>query len=269
MWLRGTPILCYHAISGDGAAGRSEFTVAASSLDRQMRLLRRLGFRSFTLQELTRAYEHGEPVRNGVVLTFDDGYRDACTLAAPILRSHGFRGTLFVVTEYVGRDLRNDGVARFATWDEIRRVHDEGWEIGLHTATHADLGAGAVDNGTLARELLDAARVLEHQLGAPVWSVAYPWGRYTPAAVDAVVECGARTAVTVSRSLATRRSPRYALPRCPVRRNDNLLDFLSTVTTGYGPKSLVRLLRREDRWLRLRISATPEQTSEESAWWRP
>jgi len=259
IWLGGTPILCYHSISNHSSP-KSEFTVSASALDRQMRLLRWLGFQSLTLQELTRAYEHGEAVENGVVITFDDGYHDTYTQAAPILSAHGFTATVFVVTDYVGRRLRHG--AQFATWDELRRLRDAGWEIGLHSATHADLTA--VDNGKLDHEVLDAARVLEHRLGEPVWSMAYPWGKYTPAAIEAVMKCGARAAVTVSQSLANRRSPRYALPRCAVRRSDNLLDILGIATTGYSPKSLVRFLRQGYAGGK----ATTDHRVEEHAWWR-
>lgn len=264
MWGQAVSILCYHRIGNGSPAGTSEFTVAASAFDRQMRLLRQLGLRSYTLQELISAYEQGAPVNNAVVITFDDGYFDTWATAAPILHAHGFKGTVFAVTQYVGRTMRPGDARTFATWDELRALRDQGWEIGLHTATHADLGAA--DAVTLHREVLDASRVLQQQIGEPVWSVAYPWGRYSPAAIAAVVESGARAAVTVSRSLATRRSPRYALPRYAVRRGDTLLDFIHAVTIGYGPKSLIRFLRGKSWALPFGPSAAATSEMREE-WW--
>ena len=38
------------------------------------------------------------------VFTFDDGYRSVYDHACPLLREHGFKGTLFVVTDYCGSD---------------------------------------------------------------------------------------------------------------------------------------------------------------------
>ena len=267
MWGHAAPILCYHHIADDLSTRTSEFTVTAAALSTQIRVLRRLGFRSYTLRELTQAYEQELPVRDAIVLTFDDGYRDTYATAAPILEAHGFKGTVFAVTGYVGRRMQRGGAPTFASWDELRALRDRGWEIGLHTATHADLGTARA--GTLRHEVLAAARVLELELSEPVWSVAYPWGKYSPAAIDAVIECGARAAVTVSRSLATPASPRYALPRYAVRGGDTLLDFILAVATGYGPKSVVRFVRaRGTRLARGAPVASSDPVREGCEWWQ-
>jgi peptidoglycan/xylan/chitin deacetylase (PgdA/CDA1 family) len=265
VWRYAVPILCYHHITNGSSEGASEFTVSVSALDRQMALLRRLGFRSYTLGELIRAFEHGQPVRRGVVLTFDDGYRDTCTAAAPVLHAHGFKATVFAVTDYVGRTMEPDEERTFATWDELRALRAQGWEIGLHTATHADLGTA--DGDTLRCEVLEASRVLHRRIGEPVWSVAYPWGRYSPHAIEAVVACGARAAVTVSRSLVTPRSPRYALPRYAVRRGDTLADFLPALLTGYRPKSLIRFVRPNGR-TPSRAGHNGDGVHNREEWWR-
>jgi peptidoglycan/xylan/chitin deacetylase (PgdA/CDA1 family) len=51
--------------------------------------------------------------RNTVVVTFDDGYVDALTVALPILERYGIPATVFVVSGYVGREF---------WWDELDRV---------------------------------------------------------------------------------------------------------------------------------------------------
>ena len=85
-----------------GRAG-TEFCVRPGVLARQLQFLQRQGYRSMTLNEVVEAFEAGTPLEKVVVLTFDDGYRDNVTTAAPLLRAHGFRATLFVVNELVGR----------------------------------------------------------------------------------------------------------------------------------------------------------------------
>jgi peptidoglycan/xylan/chitin deacetylase (PgdA/CDA1 family) len=40
--------------------------------------------------------------RTIVSLTFDDGYADQYTVAAPILKSHGMQGTFFLPTDFLG-----------------------------------------------------------------------------------------------------------------------------------------------------------------------
>jgi len=66
------------------------------------------------------------------VLTFDDGWKPFHEFAYPILKALGFTATLFIYTDFVG--------ARSAlSWDEIRQLEQEGFEIEAHSKTHNDL----------------------------------------------------------------------------------------------------------------------------------
>ena len=70
-----------------------------------------------------------------VVLTFDDGNKSDLIFVARVLKRYGFRATFFI-TE--GLDYVNDKES-FLTWEEVWRLHDAGFEIGNHTATHSNL----------------------------------------------------------------------------------------------------------------------------------
>ena len=57
-----------------------------------------------SLDELVARIQSGEPVDDGtVVLTFDDGYLDNLTVAAPILAEYGLPATVFLPTGYIDR----------------------------------------------------------------------------------------------------------------------------------------------------------------------
>jgi peptidoglycan/xylan/chitin deacetylase (PgdA/CDA1 family) len=60
------------------------------------------------------------------------------------------------------------------TWDQVRALHRQGFEIGAHTRTHADLGR--VCGAAAQRELLGARLDLEREIGAPADLFAYPYG---------------------------------------------------------------------------------------------
>jgi peptidoglycan/xylan/chitin deacetylase (PgdA/CDA1 family) len=67
-----------------------------------------------------------------VVLTFDDSVKSHVTYVAPLLEKHGFNATFFI-TEGFAFKTRKD---LYMTWDEIKSLHDRGFEIGNHTQHH-------------------------------------------------------------------------------------------------------------------------------------
>ena len=74
-----------------------------------------------------------EPVPDGlVVLTFDDSVVSHATFVAPLPKKHGFGATLFI-TE--GFEFATDK-EHYLTWEQIKALHADGFEIGNHTRRH-------------------------------------------------------------------------------------------------------------------------------------
>ncbi|MCX5655177.1 MAG: autotransporter-associated beta strand repeat-containing protein [Planctomycetota bacterium] len=70
-----------------------------------------------------------------VVFTFDDGCASHATVAAPILKKHGFSGTFYVSDAYLFRERKD----WYMTWRQIRAMAEDGFEIGNHTRGHGQL----------------------------------------------------------------------------------------------------------------------------------
>ena len=70
-----------------------------------------------------------------VVFTFDDGCASHATVAAPILKKHGFNGTFYVSDAYLFRERKD----WYMTWRQIRAMSEQGFEIGNHTRGHGQL----------------------------------------------------------------------------------------------------------------------------------
>jgi peptidoglycan-N-acetylglucosamine deacetylase len=72
-----------------------------------------------------------------VVLTFDDSVKSHATVAAPLLRKYGFGATFFITEGFNFPTNKMD----YMTWEEIRALHEQGFEIGNHTRDHMSLTA--------------------------------------------------------------------------------------------------------------------------------
>ena len=76
-----------------------------------------------------------------VVLTFDDSAKSHYTIARPLLREYGFGATFFITEGFDFKDNKKD----YMTWEEIRELHQDGFEIGNHTRDHLGITDKTVD----------------------------------------------------------------------------------------------------------------------------
>jgi len=81
--------------------------VSPDRFERQLWTLRRLGLRGVSMGEGMTRLRNGS-TRGCVVLTFDDGYTDTLTAAAPLMKRYGYRATCYVVSNALGTYNRWD-----------------------------------------------------------------------------------------------------------------------------------------------------------------
>ncbi len=154
---------------------------------------------------------------SGVALTFDDGFANFATEAAPLLRERGLPVTLFVVTGHVGQDNRWRGrgdvgvpVLPLLDWDELGRLREAGVTLGAHTRTHPPLTR--VDGPMLEAELAGPAAEFEHRLGKRPDGLAYPYGLVDDRVARAAAASYEWACTTELRPLGEAESP-LRLPR--------------------------------------------------------
>lgn len=108
------PILMYHRINVPPPTASPitrGLTVHPADFARQMKWLKRNGYRTVTQRQLFSALLRERQLgRKPIMITFDDGYRDAFHKAAPVLSRLGMRATAYVIS----RRIVNARVERLA-----------------------------------------------------------------------------------------------------------------------------------------------------------
>jgi peptidoglycan/xylan/chitin deacetylase (PgdA/CDA1 family) len=157
-------------------------SVKPNELDHHIEFLQSHGYHPISMADLAT----GKGDDHAVALTFDDGYEDFYTEAVPILKKHGWTATVYVITGKIGD--------QYLTWDQVRQLHADGFEIGAHTVNHHDLSK--LSESDQRHEIADSKKKIEDEIGAQVTTFAYPSGKYNETSVRLVKEAGYLTAVT-------------------------------------------------------------------------
>ena len=185
------PILLYHYIRiNPNPLDRVGFGLSTTPtmFRSEMQYLADQGFHVISLHEAVLAIKDhtGLPSRP-VVLTFDDGYSDFFTTAVPILRSHGFTATDFVISGRMGLN-------GFMTPNQVVASDAMGFTIGAHTVDH--LGLASLSSARAIWELQQSKRLLESLLGHQVADFAYPYGSFNAFDAMEAQRLGFETAVS-------------------------------------------------------------------------
>ncbi|MCA9029228.1 MAG: polysaccharide deacetylase family protein, partial [Planctomycetaceae bacterium] len=119
-----------------------------------------------------------------VVLTFDDASRSHFTVAAPTLKQYGFGATYFITEGFDFKTNKKD----YLTWEQIKQLHEDGFEIGNHTRDH--LGITDANVSRLDEQLGGIEqRCAEYGIPKPV-SFAWPGNAISPQAFAILNEHG-------------------------------------------------------------------------------
>lgn len=168
------------------------------------------------------------------LFTFDDVVRSQYETAYPIMDDYGFPGALGVNTDFLGESGR-------LTLEELGELHEQGWSLGNHTHTHANLRELSRER---QREEIETPRefLTDHGFDEPS-IFYYPYGNADRTTLELVAEhhdlaYNAFTHWSTGLSPATPMAPYWTnrmLPRSaePVERRIDLAIEAGAVCTPY------------------------------------
>jgi peptidoglycan/xylan/chitin deacetylase (PgdA/CDA1 family)/SAM-dependent methyltransferase len=222
------PILMYHRVSDSGAAELARYRVEPRAFEQQLRFLRQHGYYAITADTLRDSIRSGEALPGRpIMLTFDDGYRDFCETAWPLLQRYDFDAQVFVVTEKVAAcadwDSSYGDPAPLMNWEEIEALNAEGVSFGSHLATHR--AADCLSTEELLSEGAASRFALEARLDGEIRSIAFPFGIHNYRVINTLKLAGYEVGVTTNEGVASIRMNPMTLPRLEIMGSDDLAAF--------------------------------------------
>ena len=196
------PIIVYHQIrtSGDDPPDGST-VISLDQFESHMRFIHDQGYTTLSMDEVVR-FLKGQPFpAKSIAIHFDDGWKSQMA-AVPVLRRFGFKASFWIIP---GRGIG----APEMDWEQLRTLaKTPGFEIFSHTMTHPskehdtlpDWMAGTVpDKGPEQAEweLAESRRVLQEEIGRPVYYLAWPGGFYNEALIRLAEKSGYKALLTI------------------------------------------------------------------------
>ncbi len=220
-------------------AGRREIDIPTARFDDQLDALEADG-EVVSLDAAT-----ADPI-GGVVLTFDDGFRDFHEVVLPRLVERRLAAVLYVATGFVDvGDPRSDvGPEEALTWTMLQEAVSTGLvTVGSHTHAHVDLARATERQAE--DEMRRSAELLEERLGRACDHFAYPWGKASPSAERVARRRFVTAALDAWRTNRAGRIDPHRLGRAPVLRGDTGAFFRAKARGQLDAERLAyRALRR-------------------------
>ncbi len=173
--------LLFHAVTTDKRNGLSR--ISGEKFREFLDLLQRNSYKGVSIRDYNRSSQE-------IPLTFDDSLENIYSEALPVLSRYPFSATLFVITDYIGKESNWSVYSRTKHMNvkQIQETADKGYEIGSHTHTHADLRY--LSKNRLRKELRTSKSILEDITGMPVYSISFPYGSWNLGILHEALECG-------------------------------------------------------------------------------
>lgn len=250
-------ILMYHRVGTVANDWERRYCVTPEQFAAHMSALVRRGMRACTIHDFIEWRNGRLRLSPGAfVLTFDDGFKGVYEHAFPCLVSMAWPATVFLVSGQIGKtdhwtrsENPSNGAHPLLGVGEIREMARNGIAFHSHSRSHADLTTLAP--GQLRDELEGARRDLEVLLGEPVPYLAYPYGRYNDAVLEATRNAGYEAAFSVQPGFNRRDVDSFRIRRLDIFGTDTTSMLLRKVKFGSNDGSM----RRTIRYYRDRLAA--------------
>ncbi len=199
----------YHRFGED----KYPFTnITKEQFEQHLQFLSEHNYTVMNLGEALKRIYNGKGVpEKTVVLTIDDGFESIKTVAAPLLKQYGYTATIFVCTKYIGN-------SSYLTWNEVRELQQDGYEIGNHSHSHAHfLNYSSQELAEQFKNDLDKSHSLfRKHLGKIPDLYAYPYGEYNDEMTSILKSYNYKAGAAQKSGVIYSGTEKFHLPRFPM-----------------------------------------------------
>lgn len=192
------PILMYHHFVKDQKSEElAGATITEDKFEEDMTYLSENGYTALLPQDLKAIKEGKKKIpKKPVMITFDDGYESAYTIAYPILKKTDMRATVFVIVGSV-EDTRKDEIKKL-NWDQMKQMYESGlFDIQSHSynlhnqklkGRYLKSQINGIQKGLIEcraqydlrveADIIKSIDTIEENVGNKVICFSYPYGVY-------------------------------------------------------------------------------------------
>lgn len=210
---KGLRALKYHSITRN-KVNKDLWDLDINSFSDHLYFINEKRFKVYSTSELI----HGIP-NQGLVITFDDGFRNNFEIAAPLLFELNMPFSIFVVTNFVSESKKgyvNEVMLKeFAEHPLVT--------IGSHSCSHARLINCSLQD--VKSEISDSKHYLEDLLGKEINAFSYPHGLFNETIRQEVINAGYKLSFTSHYDINLVNKDKYTLNTTELWNTDNLSNF--------------------------------------------
>lgn len=240
------PILMYHHFASEILPrGLSGATITTDKFKEDMMYLSENGYTSLLPKDLI-AIKEGkmEMPEKPIVITMDDGYESAYTIAYPILKKTGMKATVFVIVGSIENPRRHE--IEKLDWEQMKEMYESGiFDIQSHSYNlHNNKLNGKYERNNIngiakgliechsqyvlrvETDIVKSIDIIEENVGNEVNCFSYPYGVYEEWGRDILQKNGVLFAVGTRYGAGDLKGNMYYLNRFSVGMGTNLSKLL-------------------------------------------
>ena len=213
--------LMYHSISSNDW----EFSITPETFENQIKYLKEYGYTFLNLEDLEGLISGDKKIKKGVLVTFDDGYKDFVTNAMPILNKYNASALIFIHTSRSSSQLKND--IALMDWQDIKSLSSN-FELGSHSHSHSNLKKLSIFE--TEEEIQNSSRIIGEITSRKPIAFAYPYGLFKQETIEALKENDYKFGFTTDRGVIKRGSDPFRIKRFGVGKSTSFVEFKARLT---------------------------------------